>query len=173
MVDKGDLATPGTPLLSLETTRGFCVDMVLPESFIHYVKPRQKVSVEVPALKTGPLEGDVCTVVPSADPQSRSFIVKINLPIDRNVTSGLFARVQIPTGRRRTLLVAKSALIRRGQLTGLYVVDGGNIAHFRLIRIGKSTNESVEALSGLKAGDRYVKEPPPGMADGVKVEASP
>ena len=67
MVDKGDLAKPGTPLLILETTHGFCVDVVLPETYIDYVRPQQKVSVEVPALKTGLLEAIVCTVVPSAD----------------------------------------------------------------------------------------------------------
>ncbi|MBW1798237.1 MAG: efflux RND transporter periplasmic adaptor subunit, partial [Deltaproteobacteria bacterium] len=115
LVDKGDLASPGTPLLTIETTRGFCVDMLLPETYIGYVKPRQKVSVEVPALKTGPLEGNVCTIVPSADQKSRSFIVKINLPIERSVTSGMFARVQIPTGRSKKLLINRNAVIVRGQ----------------------------------------------------------
>ncbi|MCD4716551.1 MAG: efflux RND transporter periplasmic adaptor subunit [Desulfobacterales bacterium] len=83
LVDKGDLASPGTPLLTIETTRGFCVDMLPPETYIGYVEPRQKVLVEVPALKTGPLEGNVCTIVPSADKKSRSLIFKINLPIER------------------------------------------------------------------------------------------
>ncbi len=169
LVDKGDLASPGTPLLTIETTRGFCVDMLLPETYIGYVEPRQKVLVEVPALKTGPLEGNVCTIVPSADRKSRSFIVKINLPIERSVTSGMFARVQIPTGHSRRLLINRGAVIIRGQLTGLYLVNSENIAHFRLIRLGKTSGDSVEVLSGLKEGDRYVAKPLPALVDGARV----
>jgi RND family efflux transporter MFP subunit len=169
LVDKGDLASPGTPLITIETTHGFCIDMLLPETYIGYVAPRQKVLVEVPALKTGPLEGNVCTIVPSADQKSRSFIVKINLPIERSVTSGMFARVQIPTGHSRQLLIKRSAIIIRGQLTGLYLVDSDNIAHFRLIRLGKTSGDSVEVLSGLKEGDRYVATPVPALVDGARI----
>jgi len=169
-VDVGDLATPGTPLLSLETTKGFCVDMLLPETYIDYVKPMQKVVVEIPSLDTGPLEGGVCTIVPSADQKSRTFVVKINLPIDRSVRSGMFARVQIPMGQTRKLMIDQRAVIRRGQLTGLFIVDSDSIAHFRLIRIGKRFGNSVEVLSGLKAGDQYVAIPLPEISDGVKVE---
>jgi multidrug efflux pump subunit AcrA (membrane-fusion protein) len=168
-VDKGDLASPGTPLLNLETTYGFCVDMILPETYIDYVQPRQKVFVKVPALKTGPLEGNVCTIVPSADPKSHSFIVKINLPIDKKVRSGLFARVEIPMGHAKKLLISRKAIITRGQLTGLYLVDAENIANFRLIRIGKISGDSVEILSGLKEGDRYVLEPTPTLLGGARI----
>ena len=170
LVDKGDLASPGTPLLTLETTHGFCVDMILPETYIGYMRPRQKVFVKVPALKTGPLEGNVCTIVPSADPKSRSFIVKINLPIDKKVRSGLFARVEIPIGNTKKLLIPRKAVIVRGQLTGIYIVDTENIAHFRLIRLGKGFGDSVEVLSGLKEADRYILEPAPTLMDGSKIK---
>ena len=173
LVDKGDLASPGTPLLTLETIHGFCVDMILPETYINYVHPRQKVFVRIPALKTGPLEGNVCTIVPSADKKSRSFIVKINLPIDKAVKSGMFARVQIPTGYSRNLLIARKTVIVRGQLTGLFLVDADSIAHFRLIRPGKTLGDYVEVLSGLKDGDRYVVEPTPTLVDGAKIEVAP
>lgn len=170
LVDKGDLASPGTPLLTLETTYGFCVDMILPETYIGYVQPQQKVFVKVPALETGPLEGNVCTIVPSADQKSRSFIVKINLPIDKKVRSGLFARVEIPMGHTKKLLIPRKAVITRGQLTGLYLVDADSIANFRLIRIGKTSGESVEVLSGLKEGDRYISEPTPTLVDGARIK---
>ena len=143
--------------------------MILPETYIGFVKPGQKVFVTVPALKSGPLEGTVCTIVPSGDAKSRSFIVKINLPIDKSVMSGMFARVQIPTGERRKLMIERQAVISRGQLTGIYLVDSDHIARFRLIRPGKTRGNSVEVLSGMKEGDRYVKEPPPKLADGDRV----
>ena len=173
LVDKGDLAKPGFPLLVLETTRGFCVDMILPETYIDYVQARQKVTVKVPALKTGPLEGNVCTIVPGADQKSRSFLVKINLPIDLTVRSGMFARVQIPMGHSSKLLIDSETVVQRGQLTGIYIVDSQNIAHFRLLRLGKTFGDSIEVLSGLKEGDRYVKTPPPKISDGARVEVAP
>ena len=173
MVDKGDLAKPGSPLLALETTRGFCVDVILPETYIDYIQPRQKVLVEVPALKTGDLEGNICTIVPSADPRTRSFIVKIRLPIEEKVRSGLFARVEIPTDHIKKLLIDRKAVIIRGQLTGLYLVNSDGVAHFRLIRLGKTFGDSVEVLSGLEPGNRYVAEPTPKLQDGARVEAAP
>jgi membrane fusion protein (multidrug efflux system) len=169
-VDSGDLAKPGMPLLTLETTEGFCVDAVLPETYVDHIQPRQKVSIEVPALKTGLLEGDVCTIVPTADTRSRSFMVKIKLPIDKKVKSGLFARVRIPTGSSRKLLIPRAAIVTRGQLTGLYLVDSENIAHFRLIRTGETFADAVEVLSGLKEGARYVVGPPVDLTDGSRVE---
>jgi multidrug efflux pump subunit AcrA (membrane-fusion protein) len=111
--------------------------------------------------------------VPSADQKSRSFIVKINLPIAKAVTSGMFARVHIPTGRTTKLLIKRSAVIVRGQLTGLYLVDADKTAHFRLIRPGKISGDSVEVLSGLKDGDLYVVDPSPALVDGARVEVSP
>lgn len=172
LIDKGDLARPGTPLLTLETTNRFCVDMVIPEMYIGYIQPEQQVSIKVPALQAEPLDGTVCTIVPGADPKSRSFVVKVRLPIDTKARSGMFARVLIPTGQAKTLLVAQTAVVRHGQLTGLHIVDADNTARFRLIRIGKTYGDSVEVLSGLKAGDRYVLEPTSELQDGSRVEVA-
>jgi multidrug efflux pump subunit AcrA (membrane-fusion protein) len=172
LIDKGDLARPGTPLLTLETTTRFCVDMVLPEMYLRYIQPEQKVLIRVPALQTEPLEGTVCTIVPGADARSRSFVVKVRLPEDIKARSGMFARVEIPTGQARQILIASRAVIHRGQLTGLYLVDSDNTARFRLIRTGKTYGDSLEVLSGLKEGDRYVLEPRPELQDGSRVEAA-
>lgn len=169
-VDEGDLAKPGSPLLALETTQGFCVDVILPENYIEHVESGKSVTVKVPAISSGPLEGTVCTIVPSADPQSRSFVVKINLPIDRKVTSGLFARVEIPTGEAEKLLIPRKAVITRGQLTGIYLVDKEERARYRLLRLGRGDADVVEVLSGLKPGDRFIVTPPPTLFDGAKVE---
>ncbi|MBW1860014.1 MAG: efflux RND transporter periplasmic adaptor subunit [Deltaproteobacteria bacterium] len=172
LIDKGDLARPGTPLLTLETTNRFCVDMVIPEMYIGYIRPEQKVLIRVPALQAEPLEGTVCTIVPSADPRSRSFVVKVRMPIDIKARSGMFARVQVPTGQAKTILVARRAVVRHGQLTGFYLVDADNTARFRLIRTGKTYGDSIEVLSGLKTGDRYVLEPTPELQDGSRVEVA-
>jgi multidrug efflux pump subunit AcrA (membrane-fusion protein) len=169
-VDVGDLATPGRPLLALETTEGFCVDVSVPENDITHVESGKPVTVRVPALQSGPLQGNVCTIVPSADPQSRSFVVKITLPKVRNLTSGLFARVEIPTGHAEKLFIPRGAVVERGQLTGIYLVDGENQARFRLVRLGRVSGEQVEVLSGMEEGDRFIVAPTPMLNDGARIE---
>ncbi|MBW1886754.1 MAG: efflux RND transporter periplasmic adaptor subunit, partial [Deltaproteobacteria bacterium] len=69
-------------------------------------------------------------------------------------------------------LIDSDTVIHRGQLTGLYIVDSKNIVHFRLLRLGKTFGDSIEVLSGLKEGDRYVKTPSPKISDGARVEVA-
>lgn len=171
-VAKGDLARPGVQLLTLETTRGFCVDAIVPETYLRFLDPGRKVRVRVPALGDGPQEGTICTLVPGADPSSRSFVLKVNLLSGDPVTSGLFARVEIPIGVTRQILVPATAVIRNGQLTGLYVVDEKRLVHLRLVRLGKRYGENFEVLSGLRAGEKVVREATPGLKDGVRAEAA-
>jgi multidrug efflux pump subunit AcrA (membrane-fusion protein) len=71
------------------------------------------------------------------------------------------------------LLIPPKAVIRQGQLTALFVLKDQDMARFRLIRLGKATQEGVEVLSGLEAGERFVAEPGPELRDGVRVEAKP
>lgn len=172
LVDEGDFAVPGTPLLILKTTCGSRVDMVLPETYIDYVKIRQKVYVDIPALKMESFQGSVSTIVPAADQQSRSFLIKIALPVDSRLKCGMFARVRIPIGHSSKILIPGEAVISHGQLTGLYLVDSENIAHFRLIRPGRAFGDNVEVLSGLKEGDRYVIRPSPRLEDGARLDVT-
>ena len=83
----------------------------------------------------------------------------------------MFARVQIPTGVSRKLTINKRSVVSRGQLTGIYLLDNNNIARYRLIRPGKVLGDQLEVLSGLKEGDRYIKEPTPELSDGALVVA--
>jgi RND family efflux transporter MFP subunit len=172
LVDEGDLATPGRTLLILETTGGYRLDLVVPETYIEDVRFGQKVLARVPALNLTGLAGTVSTIVPAADPGSRSFLVKVTLPASVPVKSGMFARGEIPLRASNHLLVPLTAVMRPGQLTGIYVVDQESVAHFRLIRLGRVFDEQVEVLSGLQPGDRYAVEPPEALVDGARVEES-
>jgi len=170
LVDEGVLASPGMPLLTIETANAYRVDALLAEPYIDSVRLEQKVLVRIPSLNEEPLEGRITTIVPSADERSRSFLLKISLPLHGQVKSGLFARVQIPLGTASYLRVQKQAVVSRGQLTGLFVVDSANIAHFHLIRTGRTFGDLVEVLAGLKEGDRYVENPPLNLREGDGVE---
>lgn len=170
MIDVGDLAAPGTPFLSLEKQGVYCVSLVLPEKHIQSVRLKQKVKVKIPALQDRSLEGVIGRIDPLADQKSRSFRVRVALPEDKEVLSGMFARVDIPVGEAGMLMIPSSAVVHEGQLTGIYTVDADQIARFRLIRIGRRFGSSLEVISGLKDGDRYVVVPSSELSDGAKVE---
>jgi RND family efflux transporter MFP subunit len=170
MVEVGDMAAPGKPLFILEKKGGIRVDAVIPEAYIDAIKLNQKLTVTLPALQSQVLVGTVQTIVPGADPQSRSFIVKVDLPADAAIASGLFARITVPLGDSPLLLIPASAVVVQGQLTGVYLVGADGIARFRLIRTGRKLDDSVEVVSGLPEGSRYVVAPPPKLLDGVRVE---
>ena len=173
MIDVGDMASPGTPLLTLEQEGVFCVSLVVPEEHIRSVSIGQKVQVTIPSLDNKMVQGTVGRIDPAADQKSRSFQIKVALPEGEDLySSGTFARVALPVGEAGMMRVPATAIIHQGQLTGYYLVDKENIAHFRLLLLGRTYGDSVEVISGLKEGDRYVLAPPPEMEDGVKVEVT-
>jgi multidrug efflux pump subunit AcrA (membrane-fusion protein) len=173
LVDEGDLATPGMPLLAMDTTHGYRVDAILPENYFQELTPGQSVRVTIPAFREEAVPGTLRTIVPAADQRSRSFLIKVTLPQDLAVKSGMFARVEVPLGRTAKMLIPPKAVIHRGQLTALFVLKEQDIARFRLIRLGKTSEEGVEVLSGLETGERFVAEPVPELRDGARVEVKP
>ncbi len=172
MVEPGDLASPGTPLVKLEETGTYEVHMVLPEEYIRHIKIGDTVTVRVPSIPDERLEGTIKTIDPSADPSIRSFQVKIALPEAAGLRAGLFARVLIPIGRTAAILIPQSAVVHQGQLTGIFIVTESGVARFRLIRTGRPFGDRVEVLSGLSADERYVVHPGADIKDGVKVEGA-
>jgi RND family efflux transporter MFP subunit len=173
MVEVGDLAAPGRPLLGLEKVGGHRIDIRLPEAYVSAVRPGQKTSVRIGETLQPPLEGIIDIVAPTADPDSRSFLIKVRLPLSGNLRSGMFARVEVTVGERQLMAIPSSAIVRQGQLTGLFLVTPENIARFRLIRTGRNMGDGkVEVLSGLLDGTRFVVNPSPELMDGSRVEAS-
>jgi RND family efflux transporter MFP subunit len=171
MMDVGDLAAPGKPLFTLEKTGQYTVDLVLPEQYIHTVALNQEVTVTVSALSNKTFTGSVQEIFPVADSKSRSFLIKVKIPTDKALRSGMFARVSIPIGKAGLILIPETAVIQSGQLTGIYIVDDTQTVKFRLIRTGRKFGESIEVLSGLREGDRFVSVPPPNLNNGMTVEA--
>jgi len=173
MVDAGDLAAPGRPLLSLEKEGGHRVDIRLPEAYVHAVRPGQTAPIRIGGTLQTPIEGVIDLVAPAADPDSRSFLVKVRLPSRGDLRSGMFARVEVIVGESQLMAIPFSAIVRQGQLTGLFVVTAENTARFRLIRTGRNMGDGmVEVLSGLPDGTRFVVNPSPELVDGASVEAS-
>ncbi len=173
-VELGDLASPGLPLLKLESLEGFRLVADLPESLVGKVSLGQTLEVRVDALERE-LQGQVVEIQPAADPASRSFRIKIELPEGPGMRSGLFGRLSLPTGQDEVLSVPSSAVRRQGQLTGVFIVGPGGAARFRLVEVGAPIGSHQEILSGLSPGDLVVLDPPRELRDGspVSVAAQP
>ncbi len=157
--DAGTLALPGMPIFTIEDTRNYRLEATVDESDIRFVQIGHATSVTIDALGNAQLSGKVMQIVPAADPASRSFLVKIGLPADTRLRSGLFGRAQFPRGDRPAILIPQTSVVERGQLKGVYVVDANRTAGLRYVTLGKSPGEKVEVLSGLQDGDKVVAAP--------------
>jgi RND family efflux transporter MFP subunit len=100
-------------------------------------------------------EVTVDEIVPSADPGSRSFVVKVNLPTQPNLYPGMFGRLLIRTGRRETLYIPQQAIAQFGQLEFVQLVTDQGVVR-RYIRTGRAIKDQVEVLSGLQPGEQIV-----------------
>jgi RND family efflux transporter MFP subunit len=154
--DTGTLASPGMPLFTIEDTRSYRLEATVDESELRLVRLGQVSSVTIDALGNAQLPGKVVQIVPAADPASRSFLVKVELPADVRLRSGLFGRARFSRGERSALLIPRASLVERGQLQGVYVLDANQIVGLRYVTLGKSTQEQIEVLSGLQDGEKLV-----------------
>lgn len=152
-IDTGSMAVPGQPLLVIEEP-AYRMDVNVDESRVESIRTGSEVDVEIPSLGRS-VKGEVAEAVPAVEPSSRTFVVKIDLR-DGSLRSGLYGRARFPVGRRKALLVPAGAVVRKGQLTGLYRVDEKGVVSYRLILAGRSYGEMVEVLSGIAEGDRIV-----------------
>jgi RND family efflux transporter MFP subunit len=165
MVEAGNLASPGMPLVRVEDTRRFRLDVRVDESRVGTLEPGTPLRVTLDATGTGPLELEarVSEVARAVDADSRAVLVKVALPADSPVRSGMFGRVALPAAGGRTLGVPAAALVRRGQVTSVFVVDQG-VARVRLVNV-----RGTEVLAGLAGGDVVIVNPPAGLVDGRHV----
>ena len=168
MVEPGNMAAPGTPLMRIEDARGFRLDVRVDESRIGQIAPGARVSVSLDAGPDGSprvTSGTVTEIGRAVDADARSFLVKIELPPERDLRSGMFGRARFNTRPRRTLTVPEAALVHRGQVTSVFVVEK-DVARLRLVNVS-----GTEVLAGLAEGDVVVVTPPPSLADGRRVTA--
>jgi membrane fusion protein, multidrug efflux system len=129
------------------------------------------VRVSIDALGDRELKGKVVEIVHAANPASRSFLVRVELPSDPALRSGLFGRAQFARGERAALLIPRTAIVERGQLQGIYVLDQNRIAGLRYITLGKPSAQHVEVLAGLQAGEMLIGDPGSRELSGKKVES--
>lgn len=169
--DPGSMAAPGSPLLVLEDPTTYRLEVQVDEARAVFVRPGQLVSVRIDSAPDGEdgWANAHVTEIARIDPASHTFLVKIDLPPTTDLRSGLFGRARFPGPSRRALTVPSSTLIRRGQLTFVYVVDAEQRVRLRPISTGTSTLDRAEVLAGLRDGDAVVADPPASLVDGALV----
>ena len=170
LVDPGNLVSPGTPLLVLEDARESVLEIRLDESRAASVRVGDTVPV---VLDVGgglqATDARVAELARAIDADARAVLVKLALPAALTVRPGTFGRARFAAASRRGLTVPASAVLRRGQLTQVFVVEGGR-ARLRLISIGiAAPTGAVDVLAGLVAGDLVIVDPPPTLRDGAPV----
>lgn len=173
LVDPGNMATPGMPLITVEDTRSFRLAVRLDESRAVLVSVGDHVDVVLDAAAPGDaaVAGRVAEVARMIDAGSHDFLVKVDLPQVEGLRSGMFARAVFGGPVHRALAVPESAVVRTGQLSFVYVLEDAR-AHRRLINAGTPVRGLVEVRSGLVANERVVTRPPADLTDGRAVTAA-
>jgi RND family efflux transporter MFP subunit len=171
LADVGDQAAPGKPLLQMENPATLRLEADLPEALIANVKLGDKLAVRIETV-TNEITGAVAEMSPAADPNSRTFLVKLDLPGATGLRSGQFGRVSVPVGEVGAIRVPASAVIQRGQMELVFVVANGH-AQLRIVKTGSRVGDEVEVVSGLNSGEQVVTEGASALADGQPVTIKP
>lgn len=182
-VNPGDFSVPGlaggqgfasgATLMTIYDPDALWFEGAIPERYAPSVKVGSQARL-VLGPSQSEVEGRFVEVVPGIDDVARTFIGRIDLPASSDLKLGMFGRVRVPTGERVMVEAPARAVVARGQLDTVFVVESGH-ARLRLVRTGRPTERGVEILSGLKSGERVILKPPQSLRDGdpVTAEGSP
>ena len=168
MADVGDLASPGRPLLELEDPNSLRLEADVPEALVGRIQMAGPMPVRV-ALVGNDLAGVVSEVSPAADPNSRTFRVKLDLPPTAGLRLGQFGRVVVPLGETASVRVPATALVVRGQMEIVFVAASQK-AQLRLVKTGKRVSDEIEIVSGLNPGESIVVDGAGALRDGQPLE---
>lgn len=169
-VDPGTMASPGAGLLTIEDSTAFRLEVSLDEARATQVSTREPVDVHVGdgEFRDRSISGRVSEIA-RIDSAAHGFLVKIDLPADPALRSGVFGRARFTGPSRQTLVVPATAAIRRGQLTFVFIVDADGRARLQAVSPGAAVRDQIEILAGLHESDLVISNPPPSLSDGTPV----
>jgi RND family efflux transporter MFP subunit len=167
-VDVGDQAAPGKPLVDIEDPSQLQLEADVPEAIASTIKQDARMTIRV-GQSAGALSGTIVEIAPIADPISRTFRVKLDVQASPGLMSGQFARLLVPAGEYTSMRVPASAVVQRGQMEILFVVENQH-ARLHLVKTGRRVNDETEILSGLDSGDSVVVDNPQQLVDGQRLQ---
>jgi membrane fusion protein, multidrug efflux system len=165
----GAIAAPGSPLLSIEDNSQYRLEANVEESRSKLIHIGNRVNVRIDAIGQGEFMGTIAEVLPTSDAASRSYIVKIDLQANPLLRSGLYGLARFPVAQKEAITVPQAAIVKRGQLVGVYVVGADGTVHFRIVTTGGASEGMVEMLSGVTEGDEIASSDVERLGDGTKV----
>jgi RND family efflux transporter MFP subunit len=176
LVDQGALATPGAPLLRIEDTNHFRLEVVVDESRVTSIAEGARVEIELDddqseGPSTTSLNGTTAEISRTVDVGSHSFLVKIDLPAHAAMRSGMFARARFVAGSHEVLTIPLGAIVPQGQLSTVFVVSTDQHARMRVVDTGVRGADWVEVLAGVSVGERVIVSPI-SVRDGAAVRAA-
>ena len=115
------------------------------------------------------IDARIAQVVPAADMRTHSFVVKIDIPADKGLITGMYGKALFTAGKRDAILVPRSAVVTLSGLSGVYIVSADGNAVFQMVQLGEEQGDAVEAVTGLKAGDKVIVSKQAAGIDGRKV----
>jgi RND family efflux transporter MFP subunit len=177
LVEPGNMASPGAALMTLEDVGGFRLEVRVDESRVGEIGQTKRVDVVLgDATDDGPgapaLAGTIAEISRATSPGSHAYLVKIDLPDEGRLRSGMFGRARFAGAVRQALVVPEAAVARRGQLASVFVVGGDGRARLRLVNAGEPVGGLVEIAAGLDPGESVVVSPPASLVDGSPVRAA-
>ncbi|HNP18339.1 MAG TPA: efflux RND transporter periplasmic adaptor subunit [Fulvivirga sp.] len=171
-IKAGDMANPGMPLLALEGGKHYEVVVLISENDIVNIKPASKAKVLIKSQGME-LDGVVTEISHSSTNTAGQYVVKVSINnASKDVLPGMFVNVNFSNGITESqsgITMLRSAIVRNGQLSGVYVVGAEKVAILRWLRLGKVKDDKIEVLSGLKAGESYILSADGKLYNGVKV----
>jgi RND family efflux transporter MFP subunit len=168
-IDPGTMAMPGTPVVTVEQAGEYRVEVRLDENRAARVNwdEAPRVQVDDPEGEPKSIEGVVAERARALD-DAHTVVIKVAVP-GASLRSGMFARVIFSGPASRRLAIPAEALVSRGQLDAVFVVEG-ETARYRVVEAGRRGAVLVEVRAGLSEGERVVAGPPASLLDGAPVE---
>jgi len=168
MVETGELASPGQPLLRMENPQQLRLEATVAEKDLKSVSLGDKIPVIIDALDGRVLDGVVGKILPVGDPQTHTFTVRVDVPPTPGLKTGMFGRFQLDTGTSTTILVPETAVIQRGEIVSVFVVGPDRISRLRWVKAGRRIDTQIEILSGVNVGESVLRDAARGI-DGAFV----
>ena len=170
LVEVGDTVQPGQPLLKFAHIKYLRVQVDVPVRLVKNLKLKQMVPIRLDGSDDDVM-ARVSRIYPVADSSRHTVKIKLDLPTDAIAGPGMYARVKIPTAGRgqvpETPVVPETAIIRRGSLPSVFIVNGEGVAEMRVVRTGAKTDKGMVVISsGLSGNERIIDNPPPGIVSG-------
>ena len=158
-VSAGDMAAPGHPIVAIADPGTLKITANVPATWISKISEGDSITVSVSAADIDAANAVLSAVSNAGDPMSRQYSIEARMTDSNNASRlkpGMFAEVNIRSEASESLYISSSALVRRGQLTGIYTVSDENRTVLRWVRTGKSAGNTIEILTGLTPGEMYI-----------------